>query len=166
MYQIPTFHVHIMSVQATPCSFCRHTSNDINGVSLKKRSFFIDMVEEIHSTFSLSSASLTWTGIFAAHYFSPRCCFWDPMTFCLGGERGGGVYTVIDNSSLPMSALELLCCCNNALFWLHMTKQFPLPLCIFQGLVWEYQWRICRWRWWARKWGRLARHGRFRTYDE
>ena len=75
------------------------------------------MVEEIHSTFSLSSASLTWTGIFAAHYFSLRCCFWDPMTFCLGGEKGGGeVYTVIDNSSLPMSALELLCCCNNVLF--------------------------------------------------
>lgn len=50
----------------------------------KEKEFSIDMVQEIHSTVSLSSASLTWTGIFAAHYFSPRCLLWDPMTYCLG----------------------------------------------------------------------------------
>ena len=74
------------------------------------------MVEDIHSTVSLSSASLTWTGIFAARCFSPSCFLWDPVTYCLG--TGGGVYTVIDNSSLPMSALEFLCCFNkiNVLF--------------------------------------------------
>ena len=75
------------------------------------------MVEEIHSTVSLSSASLTWIGISVAHYFSPRCLLWDPMTYCLGAGGGGGeVYTIIDNSSLPTSALELLCCFNNVLF--------------------------------------------------
>ena len=74
------------------------------------------MVEEIHSTVSLSSASLTWTGMFAVHVhcFSPMCFLWDLMTYCLGGR--GGVYTVIDNSSLPMSAAEFLCCFKNALF--------------------------------------------------
>ena len=35
------------------------------------------------------------------------------------GGGGNGFYTVIDNSSLPMSALKFLCCCNNVLFWLH-----------------------------------------------
>ena len=78
------------------------------------------MVEEIHSTVSLSSASLTWTGISVTHYFSPRCLLWDPMTYCLRAGGGGGgvgeVYTIIDNSSLPTSALELQCCFNNVLF--------------------------------------------------
>ena len=72
------------------------------------------MVEEIHSTVSLSSASLTWTGIFAARCFSPRCFLWDPVTYYMGAR--GGVYTAIDISSLPMSALEFLCCFNNVLF--------------------------------------------------
>ena len=39
-----------------------------------------------------------------------------PLVGVGGGGGGDGFSTVIDNSSLPMSALKFLCCCNNVLF--------------------------------------------------
>lgn len=92
------------------------------------------MVEDIHSTVSLSSASLTWTGIFAACCFSPRCFLWDPVTYCLG--TGGGVYTVIDNSSLPMSALEFLCCFNKCII-LTAWQSSSLRLYVYFKVLYE-----------------------------
>ena len=124
MYQIPTFHVHIhiMSVQATRCTYCRHTSNHINGVSLKKRSFFYwHGWRNSFNCFTLQ-CFLNLDRNLCHTLFLSQVFVMGSNDILLEGGGGGGVgevYTIIDNSSLPTSALELQCCFNNVLFWMH-----------------------------------------------